>query len=218
MTQKQSFFLLVLVTFLLFSCKKESYKVWLDNPTAENLDIKVNGNSYPLSSKEGVEIDLGKGNHKVEVKGDKFEVEVNSDGLLNAAGEEYVLWNDIYYDKNKMDKAPDGALKEDSISIDGKKYYGELVLFGKSSRFISKTWDFDVKTAFPETVDLVKQEYITYKKLFRKSDFIEEYNMMYSVDEKELNRLVDSIMKTRELGDEHSHEGAAGESHEGHTH
>ncbi len=115
---------------------------------------------------------------------------------MNAAGSEYVLWKDVYFDRKKLNDIPADALKDDSVMLDGIKYYGEIKVFSKDIPFIVKSWDYDLLTPFPDTISLQNQSFITKQKIFRKQDFINEYNAMNGIDD-EMQQLMDSVLNAK---------------------
>ncbi|MBX7243845.1 MAG: hypothetical protein K1X92_19040 [Bacteroidia bacterium] len=191
------FFNVLGCALILFSaCGKSSFNVALDNPTKENLTFEVDKKEYKLGPNENVNIEMEAGKHTLNANKNKYEFEVKEDGILNAAGSEYVLWKDVYFDRKKMDDIPADALKDDSVMIDGIKYYGEIKVFSKETPYIQKAWDYDLQTPFPDTISLNNQSFITKQKIFRKQDFIDEYNIMNGIDA-EMQQLMDSVLKAK---------------------
>ena len=184
---------------LLTACGKTKFQVSLDNPSKEKVSVSIDGKPYDVMANEAVDVELDEGKHALDANGNKTDFTVSGEGMLNVTGAEYVMWKDVYFDRKKMDDYPAEALKEDSILLDGEKYYGDLTAYDKKNTFIEKVWDYGISTPFPDTIPLVTASYITKKKLFRKEAFVKEYNEMNGMTP-ELQHLMDSILnKTGDL-------------------
>lgn len=196
-------FLFLSIGLFCFSACSHNAKVLIDNPLSEELTVKIGEKSFTISPEksEYAELATGELSYQANAKDQNFSgtAKIEGDGLLNLTGAEYIVWKDIYVDRKKYPKSmPTGALKEDTLTMDGKKYFGEFVHFEKNKTFIPMTWDYDVATAFPDTMALVGKDYMTQKKVYRKKDFIADYEGLNGMDEETL-RMLDSMINAMKV-------------------
>lgn len=192
------------VILLLFSAcsQAEKVKVSIDNPMVSDIEVNIDGKTYKVAA-EGLEnIELTIGEHNFETKLEQSSIKgsfnVEKEGILNATGSEYVIWNELFVSKEVTPEEAEAiyvsVLKEDSIVLDGVKYFGEFTKFDKNNYFIPQKWEYNTVTAFPNNPSMTAR-YETKKKIFRKMPFIAEYQERYAFDEKETKRIMDSVMR-----------------------
>lgn len=195
-----------IIALLLFSAcsQAEKVKVSIDNPMVSNIEVNIDGKTYKVAA-EGLEnIELSIGEHNFETKLEQSSVKgsfkVEKEGLLNATGSEYVVWNELFVSKEVTPEEAEAiyvsVLKEDSIVLDGVKYFGEFIKYDKNNYFIPQKWEYNTLTPFPSNPSMTAR-YETKKKIFRKMPFIAEYQERYAFDEKETKRIMDSVMRTK---------------------
>lgn len=197
-----SFFILA----ILFASCQRSKQVWvgLDNPSNQTVSLQVGDSLFEVEAFACRYVQLPQGPHAFTVKvADKQltgKTSITQDsGMFNLLGYEYVLWKEIWFNREKFgDMPPAEYLREDSIMLDGKTYYGQLRLLDMQPQFYPRQWDYDSRTSFPDELYLGSKDTLGKTKIFRKSDFIEEYNAMYELDP-DMQRILDSLMHAQGL-------------------
>lgn len=189
---------------LLAACgqTEEMVKVEIDNPTVSSVEVNIDGKAYSIPAEGMQAIELPKGEHQFETKLEQSSLKgsfmADKDGMLNATGSEYVLWNELFLSKEVTPEEQEAiyvsVLKEDTIMLEGSKYIGSFVKYDRNNYFIPKTWEFNTLTAFPAKPQMTAR-YETKKKIFRKMPFIAEYDERYALDDKEVKRLTDSVLQ-----------------------
>ena len=152
----------------------------LDNPLPDTIVVNMDGlKSHIIPPKTMITLKLKAGKHSFDtkIKGVFYHsgyFESSLDGLINVTRSDYVVWKDLYM-KEEREEYYDN-IQENVVVIDNQEYIGDIKLYDTTSIFIPKEWDYDIKTSFPEFVDLGKQPFVVKKKIFYKKDFIREYN------------------------------------------
>lgn len=191
---------------LLVACNQtQKVKVAIDNPMVSTINVTVDDKTYTVAPEGMQEIELTVGEHTFETKLEQSAIKgsfkVDKEGLLNATGSEYILWNELFLSKEVTPEEAEAiyvsVLKDDSILIDGIKYFGEFTLYDRNTYFIPQKWAFNTITPFPSKPSLTAR-YETKKKIFRKMPFITEYEERYAFDDKETKRIMDSVINARE--------------------
>lgn len=193
----------LIALFIFSACKEaEKVKIVIDNPLVSDIEVRIEDTILKIPAEGMQELELAVGEHQFETKLEqstlKGSFSVEKEGLLNATGSEYVLWKELFLSQEVTPEEGEAiyvsVLKEDSIVLEGVKYFGEFTKYGKDKYFIPKTWEFNTITNFPEKPSM-NARYETKKKIFRKMPFIHEYEERYAFDEKETKRIYDSILK-----------------------
>lgn len=155
-------------------------KLDLDNPLNEKLLVCIDNDSFWVEANTVKKVVLNKGKHTFTTAYAKdFKTfhsgyfDTPNDGLLNITQSTYVVWKDIYMSVEKEEYYEN--ITEVEVMIEGKKFYGDIILYGPTAMFIPKDWDYDIVTPFPQDVNLGNKEFVVVKKIFRKKEFIKEY-------------------------------------------
>lgn len=196
-------FSFLLIIGLLFTACSEKVKVTVDNPLKEKLLIKVDNESFTLEGEKQKELLLSSGEHTFESRTEKefldkgtFHIQ-EKEGLLNVSHSPYILWKEIFSIYSPAEKSYNGLVREDTFEMDGKKYWGPFRYFApENNTFIPKQWDYDAIQTLSETITIPKgEEYKIISKLYRKSEFVENYRRQYVIDEEKVNKLMDEFLE-----------------------
>jgi len=183
-------FCLIILISSIHSCKTDYYEyesICMDNPTTDTLIVIID-KTYgfridPLMTI--VNFELPKGAHTAEVmntsrkviKKIKFTLSKTflTDLFINIAGQEYIEWQVLY-----AKKAPNYIqTKSTTIKIDGKEYTGDLTYIpGTLDTFLLTSYccDIDDCNSLPFKSLPEASEASVIKKLYRKQDFINDWN------------------------------------------
>lgn len=199
--QSRLFFSFLILAILFAACQSSNQvRVGLDNPSNQTVSLQLGDSLFEVEAFACRYVQVPKGAYPFTVKvadrklTGKTEITQDS-GMFNLLGYEYVLWKEIWFNREKFgDMPPAEYLREDSIMLDGKPYYGQLKCLEKQPQFYPRQWDYDSRTSFPDELYLGSKDTLSKTKIFRKSDFIEEYSAMYELDPG-MQRLLDSLVQ-----------------------
>ncbi len=170
-------------TFILSACHyfenkniETTYKVYIDNPSSENLEIYINGQKNKIKKHHTEILELEPGDYHFKALNKKNEkmfecnIEVDTSLLINVTQSEYWVVGELYAETDKhWDE-----VQLDTISIDNHSIIGNIRRLDKNQLFYKKEWDFNLDEDFIDTMDIRKKYYIG-KKIFRKDDYIKYY-------------------------------------------
>lgn len=177
----KNLFLFILVCGLSMSfAPPKKIKLELDNPLSEKLLVCIDTDSFWVEANTVKQVALNKGKHTFTTAYAKDKktfhagyFDTPNDGLLNITQSTYVVWKDIYMAVEKEEYYEN--ITETEVVIDGKKFFGDITVYGPTAMFIPKEWDYDILTPFPQDVNLGSKDFVVVKKIFRKKEFIKEY-------------------------------------------
>lgn len=198
----------IIISLTLTSCFPDRPKgFYIDNPTKKTIHVVIDDTiKYEVKPKEyKFALALLQGEHTVQTDGGakkSFKIRSENDQynyLLNAAGATYVEVTEVYSLDNAtklidiLYRSKNTLISPDSTST----YYGMFKL--KDGVFIEKSWEHDVESKFPKTVDIWEETKVkSVTKLFRLEDFKKEYKDAQVTEEdiKEIEELQKSQKPT----------------------
>ncbi|MBP7477084.1 MAG: hypothetical protein KA797_01065 [Chitinophagales bacterium] len=171
------------IIFLLSTCQyfepksiDTTYKVYLDNPSNESMDIYINGQKNKVKKHRTEILELEPGEYHFKALNKKNEkifetnIEVDTVLLVNLTKAEYWIVGELYAETDAhWDK-----VKIDTLNIENHIIIGNIKQLDKNQLFYKKEWDFNLDEDFIDTMDLHKKYYVG-KKVFRKQDYIKYY-------------------------------------------
>jgi len=151
----------------------------IDNPTAKNLSVSIDGKTYEVPANSFLDIDLALGHHKIDCKayninGSDLNIDPVEYGVINPTKAKYVIYNIIYTEKDlKSQFKP--------YQVEGREIYS---LLGEpkvtSDLFIADLTmgkgNIDDKEPSFEHYNRINQDYSYLSKIFRLNDFFEFYD------------------------------------------
>lgn len=173
--------LFLLVAVFLFACNEGN--VDLDNAGNDTRLVQIDGVLFELEAKESKLIKLDRGLHSILIQDadgktlQESNFQVDHGGLINLSESEYLIWTDLYGNK-ELRKT---KLKEDWVEIGGQEFYGDFFRLPKDQIYVEKRWDYGLTEEFPEDLlgwQPTREKYIIKSKLFRKEGLIEVYRSM----------------------------------------
>lgn len=191
-----TFYILLIV--MLFSCNSI---VLIDNPTVEDINLKIDNVDYKIGANSSQTIELSKDNHyifAISANGDTLAnetVEIKVNGLLNISKNTYILWTDLYCAVEDYDKFKNKLNLQDLIEIDGMEFE-EIDFKLIDDVFIEEQWDYSLEEQMPDTVDVSETEmYKIASKLYTLESLKEEFDYYGDIDFYNLNEQeIDSII------------------------
>ncbi|OCG79562.1 hypothetical protein [Gilliamella sp. Occ4-3] len=194
MMKKIKYSLLLICSLILVGCSEpSSIDRWIDNPTANEIKVTIDGKELTIPAKSGVNYTFEYGKHTLSYNNDDFNFVVKPAqfgelGLINPTQSNYYLYTVIYSTSELNDEQYEKILRENReinnipAIIDGKEQEIEMPAKLINDVFIEYSqyrWDYSYDQPFPEeiTQDLRLKKNQSYqqrfRKLYRESDFIE---------------------------------------------
>ncbi|OCG00818.1 hypothetical protein [Gilliamella sp. wkB112] len=187
--KKIKYFLLLICSFALVGCfESKSIEYWIDNPTATEIKIAIDGKKLAIPAKSGANYKFESGKHNLSYNNDtvNFNIEpIKSFAIINPTLSNYVIYK-IEYKKDSLlgaisDTIKSGSGKKDDINyttqaiIDGELQEIEAPFMPVNSLFINKDeykWDYFLDEPIPDSVKLKKFKSKAVKtKIFSEDDF-----------------------------------------------
>lgn len=151
----------------------------IDNPTAQDLSLSIDGQAYEVPANSHIKVDLALGQHKIDckayhIKNEDLNIDPVVYGVVNPTKSKYVIYNIIYTEKDLKDQFK-------PYQIEGREIYS---LLGKPEvstdlfipdRTMGKGNIDDKEPAF-ENYSRINQDYAYLTKIFRLKDFFEFYD------------------------------------------
>ncbi|OCG35129.1 hypothetical protein [Gilliamella sp. Gris1-4] len=194
MMKKIKYSLLLAFGLTLVSCSEpSSIDRWIDNPTANEIKVTIDGKELTIPAKSGVNYTFEYGKHTLSYNNDDFNFVVKpaqfgESGFINPTQSNYYLYTVIYSTSEISDEEYEKILKQNReinkipAIIDGKEQEIEMPAKLINDILIERSdyhWNYSYDQAFPEeiTQDLRLKKNQSYqesfRKLYRESDFIE---------------------------------------------
>ncbi|NUF50290.1 hypothetical protein [Gilliamella sp. ESL0250] len=194
MMKKIKYSLLLVCSLILVGCSEpSSIDRWIDNPTANEIKVTIDGNELTIPAKSGVNYTFEYGKHTLSYNNDNFNFVVKpaqfgESGLINPTQSNYYLYTVIYSTSEMNNEQYEKILRENReinnipAIIDGKEQEIEMPAKLINDVFIEKSqyhWDYSYDQPFPKeiTQELGLKKNQSYqerlRKLYRESDFIE---------------------------------------------
>ncbi|MCO6544407.1 MAG: hypothetical protein J6564_01080 [Gilliamella sp.] len=192
--KKIKYFLLLICSLILIGCSEpSSIDRWIDNPTANQIKVAIDGKELTIPAKSGVNYTFEYGKHTLSYNNDDFNFVVKpaqfgESGFINPTQSNYYLYTVIYSTSEISDEEYEKILKQNReinkilAIIDGKEQEIEMPAKLINDILIERSdyhWNYSYDQAFPEeiTQDLRLKKNQSYQEIFRKlyreSDFIE---------------------------------------------
>lgn len=192
--KKIKYFLLLICSLILIGCSEpSSIDRWIDNPTANEIKVTIDGKELTIPAKSGVNYTFEYGKHTLSYNNDDFNFVVKpaqfgESGFINPTQSNYYLYTVIYSTSEISDEEYEKILKQNReinkipAIIDGKEQEIEMPAKLINDILIERSdyhWNYSYDQAFPEeiTQDLRLKKNQSYqerfRKLYRESDFIE---------------------------------------------
>lgn len=185
---------------LLVSC---SHEVVIDNPTKEDLKVKIDGKELLLKASSLQKVKLPKGVNQITsttTAGDTLfneEVDISDNGLLNITNTSYVVWKDIFCEDDDYEEYKTKLNLKDTVMVDGLEFI-EIDLELYDNAFIPKTWEIDLGNEMPETIEIEDSEqYKILSKIYRATELKKAFNYYGDYDfndltEAEINKIINN--------------------------
>ena len=194
MMKKIKYSLLLAFGLTLVGCSEpSSIDRWIDNPTANEIKVTIDGKELTIPAKSGVNYTFEYGKHTLSYNNDDFNFVVKpaqfgESGFINPTQSNYYLYTVIYSTSEISDEEYEKILKQNReinkilAIIDGKEQEIEMPAKLINDILIERSdyhWNYSYDQAFPEeiTQDLRLKKNQSYQEIFRKlyreSDFIE---------------------------------------------
>lgn len=176
-----SILLLILITV---GCSEETYELWIDNPSTQDLNISVNDSNYVIFGFDMLVLELKEGNYLFRGNNENNSLNfsqvqtINSDGILNPTLQTYVLWTDVY-------GTTELKLRARTDTINGHKYK-HLKLERLDGFFIPKKWDYSLFEDWKKQLNYHSISYIEKSKIYRLKDFEKTWGFQNETDDASL--------------------------------
>ncbi|MGB2128215.1 MAG: hypothetical protein ACPHXR_01940 [Flavicella sp.] len=173
--------LLILITV---GCSEETYELWIDNPSTQDLNISVNDSNYVIFGFDMLVLELKEGNYLFRGNNENNSLNfsqvqtINSDGILNPTLQTYVLWTDVY-------GTTELKLRARTDTINGHKYK-HLKLERLDGFFIPKKWDYSLFEDWKKQLNYHSISYIEKSKIYRLKDFEKTWGFQNETDDASL--------------------------------
>ncbi|WP_065586475.1 hypothetical protein [Gilliamella sp. App4-10] len=192
MNKKIKYIVLLTCSLTLVGCSESSsIERWIDNPTANEIKVIIDGDELTIPAKSGVNYTFSYGKHTMSYNNDSLNFIVkpakfSDSGFINPTQSNYLLYTIIYatsnMDENEYNKVLEKELNRIPAMINGEESEIELPVKIVNDVFIERSnyhWSYSFDQSFPEEItqdlNLKKHQsyYERFKKLYRESDFIE---------------------------------------------
>lgn len=190
--KKIKYTLLVTCSLSLVGCfESSSLDRWIDNPTANEIKLTIDGNELTIPAQSGIQYNFDYGKHTLTYNDDSlnFIVKPAKFGMasfINPTQSNYFIYTVVYSTSNisqeEYDKLSQRAIKKLPIIVNGEEAEIELPTVEINDVFIDRMdtkWDYSFDEPFPEELfeelNLPKGSYYydDKRKLFREVDFLD---------------------------------------------
>lgn len=181
--------------------------VYLYNPHAETMVVKINKNDYAVNPKELLKIEISPGEYSIRsnVRGSAivdttvklFKNKMEKGGVLNVSGEPFYKWSEMYgsepildiyslADSSDVGSPIDQRVRQglSVVQIDSTFIVGKIETYPARRIFLPKDWDYDLITPLPDEIqssehqDLLLGKYAS--KLFDEDGLLEYWEENYA--------------------------------------
>lgn len=194
MMKKIKYSLLLICSLILIGCSEpSSIDRWIDNPTANEIKVTIDGKELTIPAKSGVNYTFEYGKHTLSYNNDDFNFVVKpaqfgESGFINPTQSNYYLYTLIYSTSEISDEECEKILKQNReinkilAIIDGKEQEIKMPAKLINDILIERSdyhWNYSYDQPFPEKITQYlrlkkNQSYQKrFRKLYRESDFIE---------------------------------------------
>ncbi|TDG36413.1 hypothetical protein EZJ43_07800 [Pedobacter changchengzhani] len=185
-TKKHLLFFVVLIAVLsaygyyeLVLKAKINGSTLIDNPTAQAIDVTIDGTNYNIPANTFIKVNLELGQHKITCEAHNIvDEDLNIDpviyGVINPTKSKYVTYMIIYTEKDLRDKFK-------PYEIEGREIYSFLDPPKVSTALFipdltNGKGNIDDKEPSTESYSRINQDYSFLYKVFRLKDFFEFYD------------------------------------------
>lgn len=205
--------LILMPTLFLFSCDSFIKKnILIDNPSAEELKVVIDGKDYTITPYTSTKIEIAKGEYQIKATQNEEEifnekVNIVDNGVLNTTKSTYVIWSDLYLlDIDKYSELAATELNNVDTEVNGNHYESVTFEVYENDVFITENWDYGLEEFWPEEVDLTGIGFIKKSKIYRLEDLESEWGFYGDYDFSDLSDedfevFMDSLLNEIELED-----------------
>lgn len=185
---------------MLLACSTNTNTISLDNPSLNDINIKINDSIYFVYALESKKIELKTGDYTFKVYDamdslicDK-KIFIVTDGLLNLFKTTYVKYTDAYITGNTAQK-----VESQSIELNGH-IYTDVNFDVYTDFFIPKTWDYDVFEPWKKSIPLYFRKRTLKSKIYRLDNLEEDmgFKLKESIYDLSIAK-IDSVINETEL-------------------
>lgn len=156
---------------------------WIDNPTANEIKVSIDGKELIIPAKSGINYTFDYGKHSLSYNNQTINFMakpaiVSNSGFINPTQSNYILLT-TYYTNNQQvyEKMIASKLKNVPIIINGEQTEIELPINVVNDVFIERNktpWDYSIDEALPDSVTVKgeNQYQSQRRKLYREDEFL----------------------------------------------
>lgn len=211
---KHSFYLFIGLLFIFLSSCKSFFKVEIkiDNPTAYDLMVDFDNQTFVILPYESKDLSIIKGEHIFKASNNDVVVfddvlNITSESLVNFTKSTYVIHKEIYVNEHESENADkyneyaNEALELSNVTIGNKTYKNVDFKVFEGDLLIEKDWDYGAIDNLPESISTNDNNYAVVSKLYRIADlekawgFYGEFDFTDKMD-KELEYFIDSLQNS----------------------
>lgn len=179
MNKLHNLFFLAILTGALLSCEPDG-NLLIDNSGEEACQVVVDAVAYNMPAGSNIRTTLEPGIHTYTIKNaegkvrDEGSFTLTEAGMINAAGEKYLIWAEWYGDMSMKET----TLKQEWIKVGDIEIFGEFERISGEDTYLEKRWDQDIDEDLPESVmawELTDKRWVIKRKIFRLQEALIHY-------------------------------------------
>ena len=205
--------LILIPTLFLFSCDSFLKKnILIDNPSAEELTVVIDGKDYTITPFTSTKLEIAKGEYQIKATQNEEEifnekVNITDNGVLNTTKATYVIWTDLYLlDLDEYSLYAAQELNNVDTEVNGNHYEAVTFEVFEATPFINEHWDIGLEEFWPEDVDITSGDFAKKSKIYRLEDLESEWGFYGDYDfsdlsDEDFEQFMDSLINEIEVED-----------------